>query len=196
MTTPLSPPTVKGTGRKELPAYLSNGLIGLRVRDNPLAAGMTLLCGYSGLHPERKIEAAAVVPYPLSADVALNGIWLSDVPHLVEVVDQAYDFSNGELTTRLRFTVQGVTAEIEVLTFCCRHQPTLVAQEIEIRMTAACDFRLRSLVDARQIQGSLAARTRDLPGGEKSTVDGSLLWESSGAFAQCGIAISTELIGE
>ena len=64
MTGPLSPPIVKGSGRQELPAYLANGVIGLRVRDNPLAAGMALLCGFSGLHPVRKIEAAAVAHFP------------------------------------------------------------------------------------------------------------------------------------
>src|SRR5205085_9119955 len=55
MTSPLSPAIVKGSGRKELPAYLSNGVVGLRVRENPLAAGMALLCGFSGLHPVKKI---------------------------------------------------------------------------------------------------------------------------------------------
>src|SRR3569623_1744118 len=119
---PLNPSTVKGSGRKELPAYLANGVVGLRVRDNPLAAGMALVCGYSGCHPEKKIEAAAVAPYPLAGNLAIDGVWLSDAPHRLTVIDQAYDFSSGELTCRLRFTAEGATAEIEVLTFCCSHQ--------------------------------------------------------------------------
>ncbi|CAN5557971.1 hypothetical protein BH10PSE4_BH10PSE4_32090 [soil metagenome] len=64
--TPINPPDVVGAGRRELPAYVSNGLIGLRVRDVPLTTGMTLLSGYSGEHYERQIEAAAVAPYPLA----------------------------------------------------------------------------------------------------------------------------------
>lgn len=36
MGEPLSPAAVKGGGRTELPAYLSNGVIGLRVRESPL----------------------------------------------------------------------------------------------------------------------------------------------------------------
>ena len=38
MSEPFSPSKVKGAGRKELPAYLANGVVGLRVRENPLAA--------------------------------------------------------------------------------------------------------------------------------------------------------------
>jgi len=192
MSEPLSPSIVKGAGRKELPAYLSNGVVGLRVRDNPLTAGMTMLCGFSGLHPEKKIEAGAVAPYPLGGNIALNGVWLSDVPHQLVAVDQAYDFSNGELTSRMRFEAQGLTAEIEVLTFCCRHQPTLVAQEIAVRISGACDLKLQSLVDISAVQGRLKARTLKTPGGGKSDFDGSLLWESDGAFSQCGIAIVTD----
>ncbi|HEY8255551.1 MAG TPA: hypothetical protein VIG39_12970 [Rhizomicrobium sp.] len=192
MSEPLSPPIVKGAGRKELPAYLSNGVVGLRVRDNPLAAGMTMLCGYAGLHPEKKIEAAAMAPYPLAGNIALNGVWLSDVPHQLTAVDQAYDFSNGELTSRLRFEARGVRAEIEVLTFCCRHQPTLVVQEIAVRTSSACDLKLQSLVDTSAIHGRLKARALKTPGGGKGDFDGSLLWESEGAFSQCGIAIVTE----
>ena len=48
VTNPISPPPVKGGGRNELPAYVANGVVGLRVREMPLAAGLTLLSGYSG----------------------------------------------------------------------------------------------------------------------------------------------------
>ena len=54
----------RGSGKRELPAYVANGLIGLRVREVPLTAGLTLLNGYTGEHAERKIEAAALAPYP------------------------------------------------------------------------------------------------------------------------------------
>jgi trehalose/maltose hydrolase-like predicted phosphorylase len=195
MTAPLNPSIVKGGGRNELPAYLSNGLVGLRVRDNPLAAGMALVCGFSGLHPEKKIEAAAVAPYPLAGNVALNGVWLSDVPHLLIVVDQAYDFSNGELTSHLRFDAREASAEIDILTFCCRHQPSLVVQEIAVRTDSACDLKLQSLVDTAAIHGRLKARTLKTPGSEKRDFDGSLLWESEGGFSSCGIATVTDFDG-
>jgi len=196
MTAPLNPAVVKGSGHQELPAYLSNGLIGLRVRDNPLTAGMTLLSGFSGLHPVKKIEAAAVAPYPLAANLAVNGVWLSDVPHQVSVLDQAYDFSNGELTSRLRFTACEVSVQIEVVTFCCRHQPCLVAQEITVRTDAACELKLQSLVDPATVPGHLKARTLKTPGEEKHDFDGSLWWESEGGVSSCGIAMVTKLLGD
>ena len=80
MSEPISPEVARSRGQRELPAYVSNGLIGLRVRDVPLCAGMALVSGYAGEHPERRVEAAAA-PYPLAGDVAINGVWLSDVPH-------------------------------------------------------------------------------------------------------------------
>jgi hypothetical protein len=85
---PISPPTAVGGARGELPAYLSNGVIGLRVRDNPFVAGMTLVSGLTGCHPVRKIEAAAVAPYPLAMDLAVDGVWMSDAPDAIQVIDQ------------------------------------------------------------------------------------------------------------
>ena len=195
MSGPLSPAAVRGSGVKELPAYLSNGVVGLRVRPNPLAAGMALLCGYSGLHPEKKIEAAAVAPYPLAGNIALNGVWLSDEPHRLTVIDQAYDFSNGELTSRIRFAVQGVTADITVLTFCCRHQPTLVAQEIAVQTDGPCDLKLQALMEVSAIHGRLHAKTLETPGGGDD-FDGSLLWQSEGDLSRCGLGMVTQLLGD
>ena len=59
MDGPISPPRVAGSAANELPAYMSNGVLGLKVRDNPLTPGMALVSGFSGEHPERQIEAAA-----------------------------------------------------------------------------------------------------------------------------------------
>jgi protein-glucosylgalactosylhydroxylysine glucosidase len=107
MDGPISPPPVVGSAGNELPAYMSNGVVGLKVRDNPLTPGMALLSGFSGEHPERKIEAAAFAPYPVAGDICLEGVWMSDAPQCVRVIDQAYDFSTAELTTRLNFKVGG-----------------------------------------------------------------------------------------
>ncbi len=75
MSIPINPPAAHGPRDGELPAYVSNGLIGLRVREQPLQAGMTLVSGVAGEHQERRVEAAAPSPYPLAGDIALNGIW-------------------------------------------------------------------------------------------------------------------------
>jgi hypothetical protein len=89
VTSPISPPAVQAALETSFPAYVANGVVGLRVRAMPLAAGLTLLSAYSGEHPQRLTEATAVAPYPVAGDIELAGVWLSDAPHAVTVIDQA-----------------------------------------------------------------------------------------------------------
>jgi trehalose/maltose hydrolase-like predicted phosphorylase len=192
---PINPPDVIGAGRRELPAYVANGLVGLRVRDVPLTTGMTLLSGYSGEHYERQVEAAAVAPYPIAGDIALDGVWLSDLPHQVSDLRQAYDFSAGELTSRFTFTAEGVTTQVEILTFCSRADPTLVCQEVSLTVDKACGLGLRAIVDASGADGRALRHSRVTPGEPEPATDGTLLWESAGALSTCGVAFVTELLG-
>jgi hypothetical protein len=164
MDGPISPPPVAKSSGKELPAYLSNGVVGLKVRDNPLTPGMALVSGFSGEHPERKIEAAAFAPYPVAGDVCLEGVWMSDAPQRVRVVDQAYDFSTAELTTRLNFKVEGRQANIVVMLFCSREQPTVICQEIAIDVDEASDLKIRAGIDLSGIEGRALRYNRDTPG--------------------------------
>jgi trehalose/maltose hydrolase-like predicted phosphorylase len=194
MSDPISPPPVKGSGRRELPAYVSNGLIGLRVREVPLSGGLALLSGYSGEHPERRIEAAAVAPYPMAGDVALGGIWLSDAPHQVSDLEQRYDFASGELTTLFVFKALGRQARVEVTTFCSRTDPSLVCQEIALELDGACDVGLRAIIDASGIDGRALRYARDTPGEPEPAVDGSVLWQSAGGLSTCGVALVTDLL--
>jgi protein-glucosylgalactosylhydroxylysine glucosidase len=196
MEGPISPPPVEGGADDELPAYMSNGIVGLKIRANPLIPGMALLSGFSGEHPERKIEAAAYAPYPLAGDICLERTWMSDAPQSVRIVDQAYDFSFAELTTRLRFKADGRQANVTVLTFCSREQPTVVCQEITIEVDAACDLRARASIDLSGIEGLALRYNRNTPGETKPTSDGSVLWQSAGALSTCGLAYVTELIGD
>ena len=194
MTSPISPPPVQGSAGNELPAYVANGVMGLRVRAMPLAAGLALLSGYSGEHPQRRIEAIAVAPYPVAGDIQLAGVWLSDAPDAVTVIDQAYDFATGELISRFEFEGDGCRARVEVLIFCSREEPSLVCQEIAIRLDADSDLALRALVDARHVDGRALRHLRDTPGEDKPCCDGAALWESAGALSTCGIAYVTELV--
>lgn len=153
MTSPISPHPVKGGARNELPAYVANGVVGLRVREIPLAAGLTLISGYAGEHPQRKIEAIAVAPYPIAGDIQLGGVWLSDALYAVNVIDQAYDFATGELTSRFEFEAGGCKARIEVVTFCSRDAPSLVCQEMTIELEADSDLTLKAVIGARPVDG-------------------------------------------
>src|SRR4051812_43597332 len=134
MTSPISPPPARGGVRDELPAYLANGVMGLRIREMPLAAGLTLVSGYSGEHAQRHVEAIAVAPYPIAGDIQLGGVWLSDAPHAITILDQTYDFSTGELISRFHFEAEGCKAIVEVLDFCSREEPSLVCQEITVEI--------------------------------------------------------------
>src|SRR5690349_7808698 len=102
MSVPISPAPVTESRPGDLPAYVSNGLIGIRVLDLPLLPGVVLVSGYAGTHPEVQVDAAAQAPYPIAGDISINGTWLRSSPHQAEFVEQRYDFSNGELTTTFR----------------------------------------------------------------------------------------------
>lgn len=194
MTGPISPPDATGRGERELPAYVSNGLIGLRVRAMPLQAGMALVSGFAGEHPERRVEASAIAPYPLAGDVAVNGVWLSDVPHCVGDLRQGYDFTSGELTSAFVFRACGREVACEVLTFASREDPTLVCQEINLVADGACDIQLRAGVDASGMGGRALRNLRETPGEDKPACDGALLWESPGGGGRVGCAYATEML--
>lgn len=122
--TPISPPPAKGSRDGDLPAYVSNGVIGLRIREVPLMAGMALVSGVAGEHRDRRIEAAANCPYPLAADVSIDNIWMSDQPWAVSDLVQSYDFETAELSSTLAFTVGDKRVDLNVLTFASRTAPS------------------------------------------------------------------------
>ena len=195
MAAPLSPPPVRGGGSHELPAYISNGLIGLRVRDVPLLAGMSMISGLSGEDPERQIEAKAPSPYPVAADVCISGVWLCETLHAVSPIEQRYDFSSAELSTQLRFEAKGIKAQIDVLTFCSRTAPSLVLQEISVAVDGPCELIMRAMIDTRGVPGHWLRRRADTPGEEEAATDGILWWGTIGKISSCGISYTTELLG-
>ena len=154
-----------------------------------------MINGYTGEHPVRRIEAAATAPYPLAGDIQLSGVWMSDAPSQVSEVEQSYDFSTGELTSRFQFEVGGNKAMVEILTFCSRGEPSLVCQEVSIECKSAGEIALRSQVDARNVEGVALRQMHETPGEKKLVCDGAILWESAGAISRCGIAYMTELLG-
>ena len=190
---PISPPPARGPRGADLPAYVSNGLIGLRVRESPLQAGMCIVSGFVGEHHEARVEAAAAGPYPLGGDIALNGLWASDQPEAVEPLDQAYDFATGELTSRLAVRVGERRAEVEIVTFASRTHPTVVCQQMTIEVDAACDLMVRSRLDVDGLRGRMLERRLDTPGEAEPVCDGSVLWESEGALGRLGLAMLTSV---
>lgn len=196
MSSPINPPPVTRSGVNELPAYVSNGLVGLRVVDIPLTAGLIMVSGYAGTHPEQEIEAATEGPYPIAGDLTLNQVRLSLFPHQAEFIDQAYDFGTGELTTHFRFRAGGATATVEVLTLCSRERPSIVLQEVSVEVDQVCDLEIRALVDSSHVHGRMTTRHTRTPGKDPDVVDGSMEWEALGGRSSLGIAYVTEFVGD
>ncbi len=191
----MSPPPVTRAGRDDLPPYVSNGLIGLRVMDLPVVPGIAIVSGLGGEHPLVRVEAAARAPYPVAGDIALGGIWLRETQHRARFLEQRHDFGSGELTTRFAFDAAGVTATIESRLFCARSHPTIVVQELALVVNAPTDVTLRAMVDPGGIPGRWVRRETAVPGGEDARIDGSLCWETLGGMSSVGVAYVSELIG-
>ncbi|GIH17483.1 glycoside hydrolase family 65 protein [Rugosimonospora africana] len=194
MAGPISPRPVHQWQPDYLPAYLSNGLIGLRVGHIPLLYGIAMLSGFEGLDPATLVESFAPVPYPLGGDIRIGRAALSD-PGRAKLREQRYDFSCGELITIVDFETDEARAEIEILTLCSRTQPTIVLQEVKLRVDRDTELSMSTSVDARNTPGSW---THDEPGSLESRSDwpeGPFRWRSLGELSACGITFATELLG-
>jgi trehalose/maltose hydrolase-like predicted phosphorylase len=195
MPEPLSPEPVREYRPEFIPAYIANGLIGMRCGRVPFAWGSAMVNGFAGLDVNDNLEGFARVPFPLGADLTVDDLRLSQLLDRVRLVEQRYDFATGELTTQLEFAPSDTTVRIEVLQFCSHTQPTVVLQEIRIRVDRAADIAISAGVDPTGVPGH--GEFRDRPAGKLSdpTPDGIVVWTSYGDMAQCGIAYHTELLG-
>jgi trehalose/maltose hydrolase-like predicted phosphorylase len=192
---PISPPPVRDWRPEYIPAYLSNGVIGLRAGPIPMIEGVAIVNGLAAIDPVEKGEGFARGPYPIGGDLEIDGAKLSRLRGQAELVEQAYDFACGELTSRFRFRSGGTTATIEVLTFCSRSLPTVVLQEVQVRVDRPCRLVITAKVDPTGISGSWRARETTTPDADKPVVDGSLLWETHGGISTCGAAYITDFDG-
>lgn len=181
------------------PAYVANGFVGLRVGRIPLPRGTALVSGFVGVSPEKGTEEYADAPYPVGGDLQLGRTWLSERPDLAALVSQEYDFACGELRSRFAFRGPEATAQVEVLTFCSRTQPTLVLQETLVEVDKPAALVLQANIDPRGLAGrltfiSMPGRDDRLRAGRDK--DGILEWESRGALGRLGIAYATEFSGD
>ncbi|MFW5802798.1 MAG: hypothetical protein ACOCWJ_02665 [Verrucomicrobiota bacterium] len=177
--------------RENRTAYLANGVIGLRIPQIPLQRQTAYLQGYAGATPAFGIEGIQPIPYPLGADVAINGWWLSEYPRFADFIEQEYDFSCGELTSRFRFSADGVTAVLEVLTFCSRTQPMVAVQQTRVAVNKPCKLIVQANMKWDNVPGRLLERI--MPGRSDqpqnaNVRDAIVNWESSGALTTAGIA--------
>src|SRR5262249_4075819 len=119
-------------------------MLGLRVGRIPLLDGLCIVNGLTERDPVEDGEGFARAPYPLWGDVVVSGHGLSWHPEQASLVEQAYDFSCGELYTRFRFQPQSTAIQVEVLVFCSSSLPTVVRHEVPIWGYAECDVLITS----------------------------------------------------
>jgi hypothetical protein len=140
---PISPPPITNYQPEySSPAYVSNGMVGLRVPKFALLNGTCTVNGFVGMTPSN-VEGWVMAPYPLGGDIRIGQHWLSWRPDLAIFKGQFYDFASGELHTSFSFKVGTTTALVKVLTFCSRTLPTLALQEISVTVDQTCELRLR-----------------------------------------------------
>src|SRR3979411_1908361 len=135
---PISPPPVRTWRPEYIPAYLSNGLIGLRVGPIPLIEGLAIVNGLAAIDPVEQGEAFARGPYPIAGELEVNGCELSRMPEQAQFLEQRYDFSCGELTSRFDFHAGDATASVEVLTLCSRTLLSVILQQVRVKVDRPC----------------------------------------------------------
>jgi protein-glucosylgalactosylhydroxylysine glucosidase len=173
------------------PAYVANGFVGLRVGTNPFLCQTALLAGFTGSHERFGVEAYAPVP-AVQYNLVMDGSSLQKYPQGYELVEQAYDFSCGELRTTFAFTnSKGQELKGTSVIYCSRTSPSTVIQETEIQVEQACELRFATLLE-----------TNPLPIHCKLTVvpnydcDGVLWIESRDGSTTAGIATYLKCEGE
>lgn len=160
---PISPPPATGTLAEDLPAYVSNGVIGLRVRDVALVPGMAIVSGFVGEHHGRHVEAAVAEPYPLGGDIALSGVWASEITGGFEPVNQLRlrDCRIDHAVSRAASGRRGRGRD--------RYLRQPLASDRGLpgspgHLDQACELTFRPRVDPTGVRGSMAERRLDTPG--------------------------------
>src|SRR5712664_1895162 len=168
------------------PAYLSNGLIGIRPGPNPLARAQTCVSGFVFAHSAYRVESLSPAPYPLETDMRVKEISLLRRPDLLKVQRQTLDMSCGELISELVFAPRnGTRLNIEVLQFPSRSVPSLLCQEI--RLTSSVDAEIDFVVS---IDGSAVPGRTYLPQPpERTQIDLVSGFESEGDLSKLGVAL-------
>jgi protein-glucosylgalactosylhydroxylysine glucosidase len=192
----ISPEPVTEWHPADLPPYLSNGVIGLRLPTHPLASGVTSLSGLEGVHPSDEVPTFAQAPYPIATDIIINRASMSAAPQRSILREQCYDFSCGEVETR--YDVLGendVRVEVCALVFCSRTQPTLVLKDLTVRVNRDCELGVKAVIDTN-VTGRLVSRRTELSGlAGNEQIDGWLEWSVFGDLTTCGVAYATEFAG-
>jgi trehalose/maltose hydrolase-like predicted phosphorylase len=110
---------------------------------NPLINGACTVSGFSQPALGEHVEQWARAPFPVPVRLEIDGEILESANFVLE--EQRYDFSCGELHTHGRVRTRGGLVRLEVVTFCSRSLPTLVAQEIRLATEGRVEAVVRTI---------------------------------------------------
>lgn len=126
-------------------AYLSNGVVGLRVGPNPLqqnstqgmvGGGNALVHGWNWrIDANDAGQTPAPAVYPFETAVVIGGLSMAQHPEMVQVVEQQLDTATGELTTNIIFKSPTFDADLTVTAFLSRALPSVAALEVSVSVT-------------------------------------------------------------
>lgn len=168
------------------PAYLSNGLVGIRPGPNPLLPAPACVAGFVFLHPEHRVESLSPAPYPLASDIRIGPVSLLESPERCSLTTQRLDMANAELTTDLTFDAgNGLTFSLRVRQAALRTEPSLLWQRIELQSSAASSLAIVPEISTSTIPGQ--PLSAEIPTGGKA--DRVLLFESLGKLSRLGVAV-------
>lgn len=167
------------------PAYLSNGLIGIRPGPNPLAQTPTAVSGFVDRYIPYEMQALSPAPYPLMTDLVLNGLSLLQRPDLVSLRRQSLDIATGELLTQMIFVPGPARFELEVLQFASRSVPALLCQQVRITPASNVSASIVAQIGTRGVPGTVS---QDRPP-EQTAIDLAIGFRSQGGLAEIGAAV-------
>lgn len=173
------------------PAYLSNGFVGLRVKTNPFLDQSALLSGFTGSHERFGVEAYAPVP-AVQYNIGMNRASMRTYPQGYKLIEQSYNFRNGELFTRFEYTnTLGLKLTGSSLIYCSRTLPSIVIQQTELYVMEPCKLQFSTLMEPTKL--SVHTLKTFTP---KEGCDGVLLLSSRDGSSTAGVATYLEPVGE
>ncbi|MES1258938.1 MAG: hypothetical protein ABUS51_10925 [Acidobacteriota bacterium] len=170
------------------PAYLSNGLIGIRPGPVPLLPAPAYTAGFVYPHPQYQVECLSPAPYPLTTDIRVNGISILDRPETARPQSQRLDMNTGELTSHFVIEGGGARLNVHVLQFASRSVPSVLGQQIQLEPAGPLRIEIAPSLSFKGIPGTLSNTA--LP--ERAETEGAVLFHSSANLSHLGLALRVQ----
>ncbi len=163
------------------PAYLGNGVFGLRFGGNPFDYGRLIIGGLWGYHGAEDIHRIVDVPSPLHFDIRLGAGRAVRRPARVEPASQQLDYLTATLVSDgILYNSDGEKAQYHVKHWISRALPSLAVMELTIipEKTMTVTIRPRQLGEAA-VAGCVKVAT-EVPGRWDTPGESRIIWQAAG----------------